>query len=126
MSDHDVAMNIFLDNPKLHSEIQTKKLTKKNCLLSERSRLHVSPEIVRETRENLKMSRSIFADRLCVSPRTLEKWEQGATIPNEQAAALILLVRKYPDTLARLETLNLSDVNYSIPGDALEIDVTTR
>ena len=35
--------------------------------------------------------------------RTLEKYEQGRAKPNPQAAALVLLVRKYPDTLERLE-----------------------
>jgi hypothetical protein len=32
----------------------------------------------------------------------LAKWEQGRAKPNPQAA-LVLLVRKYPDTLERLE-----------------------
>jgi len=40
-----------------------------------------------------------------VYSRTLEKWEQGETVPNDQAAALILMVRKYPDTLKRLEDI---------------------
>jgi putative transcriptional regulator len=35
----------------------------------------------------------------------LEKWEQGRAKPNPQAAALVLLVREYPDTLARLDAL---------------------
>jgi len=35
----------------------------------------------------------------------LEKWEQGRAKPNPQAAALVLLVRKDPDTLARLDAL---------------------
>jgi putative transcriptional regulator len=35
--------------------------------------------------------------------RTFEKWEQGRAKPNLLAAALVLLVRKYPDTLARLD-----------------------
>lgn len=39
---------------------------------------------------------------LRVSPRTLEKWEQGETVPNSQAAALLLMVKKYPETLDRL------------------------
>jgi len=51
------------------------------------------------------MSRPAFAYRLGVNPRTLERWEQGRSKPNDQAAALILLVRKYPDMLARLEEL---------------------
>ncbi len=32
-----------------------------------------------------------------------EVWEQGRAKPNPQAAALVLLVRRYPDTLERLE-----------------------
>ncbi len=65
-------------------------------------------EIVRETREALKMSRHLFAFKIGVNPRTLERWEQGRSKPNEQAAALIWLVRKYPDTLKRLESLAAS------------------
>ena len=63
------------------------------------------PEQVRETRETLRMSRQVFAMRLGVNARTLERWEQGRSRPNEQAATLLWLVRKYPDTLKRLETL---------------------
>jgi putative transcriptional regulator len=65
----------------------------------------VTPAIIRETRERLKLSRAVFALELHVSLRTLEKWEQGRAKPNDQAAALILLVRKYPDALSRLKTL---------------------
>jgi putative transcriptional regulator len=65
----------------------------------------VDEQVIRTTRERLRMSRTAFAHRLGVNPRTLERWEQGRSKPNDQAAALILLVRKYPDTLARLETL---------------------
>lgn len=65
----------------------------------------VNPDVVRETREALHMSRQVFAFKLGVNPRTLERWEQGRSKPNEQAAALIWLVRKYPDTLQRLESL---------------------
>ncbi len=66
------------------------------------------PQVVRETREALRMSRQVFALKLGVNPRTLERWEQGRSKPNEQAAALIWLVRKYPDTLERLESLSAS------------------
>jgi putative transcriptional regulator len=66
------------------------------------------PAVVRETRESLNMSRQVFAFKIGVNPRTLERWEQGRSKPNEQAAALIWLVRKYPDTLERLESLSAS------------------
>jgi len=68
----------------------------------------LNPKLVRETREALNMSRQVFAFKLGVNPRTLERWEQGRSKPNEQAAALIWLVRKYPDTLERLESLSAS------------------
>jgi putative transcriptional regulator len=66
----------------------------------------MNANLVRETREALNMSRQVFALRLRVNPRTLERWEQGRSKPNEQAAALIWLVRKFPDTLERLASLN--------------------
>lgn len=65
----------------------------------------VNGDIVRATRRRLGMSRALFAYRLGVNPRTIERWEQGRGLPNEQAAALILLVRRYPDTLDRLASL---------------------
>ena len=65
----------------------------------------VDKRVIRTTRERLRMSRAAFAHSLGVNPRTLERWEQGRSKPNDQAAALILLVRKYPDTLSRLESL---------------------
>jgi putative transcriptional regulator len=40
---------------------------------------------------------------LRINERTLEKWEESRAKPNPQAAALVLLVRRYPDTLQRSE-----------------------
>jgi putative transcriptional regulator len=68
----------------------------------------IDADMVRDTREALNMSRHVFAFKIGVNPRTLERWEQGRSKPNEQAAALIWLVRKYPDTLKRLESLAVS------------------
>src|SRR5262245_645644 len=68
----------------------------------------IDADVVRQTREALNMSRQVFAFKLGVNPRTLERWEQGRSKPNEQAAALIWLVRMYPDTLDRLESLSAS------------------
>ncbi len=67
----------------------------------------VDADFVRETREGLRMSRQVFAFKIGVNPRTLERWEQGRSKPNEQAVALIWLVRKFPDTLERLESLSV-------------------
>ncbi len=51
----------------------------------------------------MRCSRAVFARKLRIHARTLEKWEQERAKPNPQAAALVLLARKYPDTLERLE-----------------------
>ncbi|MDH3973031.1 MAG: helix-turn-helix domain-containing protein [Deltaproteobacteria bacterium] len=84
---------------------KNKKITLRQYEVKKTESIKVTPEIIRETRENLNLSRAVFAHELHISPRTLEKWEQGRAKPNEQAATLILLVRKYPDTLKRLRTL---------------------
>ncbi len=53
-------------------------------------------------REKLNVSRAVFARYLRTNERTLENWEQGRAKPNAQAALLIRLVAKYPDTVKRL------------------------
>ena len=53
-------------------------------------------------RERLHLSRPVFASYLRTNPRTLENWEQGRAKPNAQAALLIRLVEKFPDTVGRL------------------------
>jgi putative transcriptional regulator len=65
----------------------------------------VNAKTIRETRERFNFSRPVFARKLHINERTLEKWEQGRAKPNPQAATLLLLVREYPDTLKRLEEL---------------------
>jgi putative transcriptional regulator len=81
------------------------KLTLRTHRLDVRPLPRVTAALVRETRERLNMSQQVFALKLRVNPRTLERWEQGRSRPNEQAAALILLVRRFPDTVDRLETI---------------------
>jgi putative transcriptional regulator len=75
----------------------------------------VDADFVRDTREGLRMSRQVFAFKIGVNPRTLERWEQGRSKPNEQAVALIWLVRKFPDTLKRLESLSVPVLNLKAP-----------
>jgi putative transcriptional regulator len=65
----------------------------------------VDSKLIRDTRKKLRCSRAVFARKLRINVRTLEKWEQGRAKPNPQAAALVLLVRRYPDTLARLDVV---------------------
>lgn len=67
----------------------------------------VTAALVRDTRERLKMSQGVFARKLRINRRTLERWEQGRSQPNDQAAALILLVRRFPDTFDRLDAISV-------------------
>ena len=62
----------------------------------------VTPADLVKLRERLALSRPVFADYLRTNPRTLENWEQGRAKPNAQAALLISLVDRYPDTVQRL------------------------
>jgi putative transcriptional regulator len=65
----------------------------------------VNSKLIRDTRKKLLRSRAVFARKLRINARTLEKWEQGRAKPNLQTATLVLLVRHYPNTLRRLESL---------------------
>lgn len=62
----------------------------------------VTGDEVVKLRERMKMSRALFAGYLRTNVRTLENWEQGRATPNAQAALLIKLVDRYPDTVERL------------------------
>src|SRR5271163_2275659 len=66
----------------------------------------VDAAFIRKTRKSLNVSRSVFARQLHINERTLEKWEQNRAKPNPQAATLLMLVKKHPDTLQRLQKLS--------------------
>ena len=84
------------------------KLTLRTHEAAARPLPRVTAALVRDTRARLKMSQSVFARKLRINPRTLERWEQGRSKPNDQAAALILLVRRFPDTFERLDAIGAS------------------
>ncbi len=65
----------------------------------------VTPKELIRVREELKLSRALFAVYLRTNVRTLENWEQGRAKPNAQAALLINLVKQYPDTVQRLAAI---------------------
>jgi putative transcriptional regulator len=53
-------------------------------------------------RKDLNPSRGLFAGYLRTNVRTLENWELGRAKPNAQAALLIRMVQRFPDTVHRL------------------------
>ena len=79
------------------------KLTLRSYTVEPEALPKVDSKLIKDTRKKLNCSRSVFARQLRINERTLEKWEQGRAKPNPQAAVLVLLVRKYPDILERLQ-----------------------
>lgn len=65
----------------------------------------LTPKELIRVRKDLKLSRALFAIYLRTNVRTLENWEQGRAKPNAQAALLINLVKRYPDTVQRLASI---------------------
>ena len=65
----------------------------------------LTAEEVVAVRQQLNLSRSVFAMYLRTNTRTLENWEQGRAKPNAQAATLIRLVARFPETVAQLAAL---------------------
>ncbi|MCX5590637.1 helix-turn-helix domain-containing protein [Alcaligenes endophyticus] len=65
----------------------------------------ITPEQLLALRQRLNLSRGVFAQYLRTNPRTLENWEQGRAKPNDQAALLLYLVERYPDTIERLASI---------------------
>ena len=78
------------------------KLTLRTHTIKNKPLPHLTPRQIRAVREKLSYSRPLFAHCLRVQPRTLEKWEQGISEPNDQAKALLLLVDKNPKILKQL------------------------
>ena len=64
-----------------------------------------TPAQLLHVRKQLKLSRALFAVYLRTNVRMLENWEQGRAKPNAQAALLINMVRRYPDTVERLAAI---------------------
>ena len=62
----------------------------------------ISARELARLRQKLNLSRGLFAGYLRTNVRTLENWEQGRAKPNAQAALLIRLVQRFPDTVSRL------------------------
>ena len=65
----------------------------------------ISPKELIHLRETRNLSRGLFARYLRTNARTLENWEQGRAKPNAQAALLIRMVKRCPDTVERLASI---------------------
>lgn len=85
----------------LADERQGKRTLKTHAVVL-RATPRITPRQLVALREELNLSRALFAAYLRTNVRTLENWEQGRAKPNAQAALLLRLVERYPDTVQRL------------------------
>ena len=81
------------------------KLTLRRVSIEAKPVPTLTPEEVLAVREQLHLSRPVFARYLRTNPRTLENGEQGRAKPNAQAALLIRMVARFPDMVRRLESV---------------------
>jgi putative transcriptional regulator len=61
-----------------------------------------SPQRVAKLRRRLKMSQSVFAAALNVSPKLVQSWEQGSRRPGRGDLRLIQLIEKRPQLIGEL------------------------
>ena len=87
------------------AEARSGKRTLRTHAVEYRPAPDVKPKELVRVREKLKISRAVFAAYLRTNARTLENWEQGRAKPNAQAALLINLVKRFPDTVERLRVI---------------------
>jgi putative transcriptional regulator len=59
-------------------------------------------------RERMNLSRAVFVRHLRTNERTLENREQGRSKPNAQAALMIKLVERFPETLRSLAAIQFA------------------
>lgn len=95
----------LMDGVSSMEQQRTGKITLRTHEVDDLPPLEIDADMIREIREKLHVSRTVFARRLRVSSRTLENWEQGRAKPNAQAATLIMMVNQFPDTLDKLSSL---------------------
>ena len=84
---------------------RTGKVTLKTAMVEDKPRPQITAEEIVQLRENLHVSRPVFARMIRTSTRTLERWEQNKGKPDQGSATLLKLIEAYPDTLKKLEAL---------------------
>lgn len=55
-----------------------------------------SPELVKTTRKLLRVSQTLFARFLGISPKTVRSWEQGINMPSPMACRFMDEIRRSP------------------------------
>ncbi len=105
MNAHVINAHYPDERPNTTLTKKRKKITLRNYRVEMSLLNPLNANQIRDIREKFNMSRTVFAKKLRISPRTLERWEQGISQPNQQAAVLILLVMRFGDMIERIAAL---------------------
>lgn len=97
--------NELMDGVQDMQAARTGKITLRSSTVEAVAPPQVTAEELIQLRDRLHVSRAVFARYLRTNVRTVEGWEQGRAKPNAQAALLIKLVEKYPETVKHLATI---------------------
>ena len=104
MAERDIAEEV-LKGLREVQEYRAGRLTLRTTRVKAKPLPGLTPDMIKRIRQEIDVSRAVFAGLLRVPVRTIEGWEQGKSSPPPSAAALILMTRKYPDTFDRLASL---------------------
>ncbi len=74
-------------------------LTKTNKFLAINEPSLMSPKEIKQLRQFLQLSQSLFAKVFAVNVKTVEAWERGINTPSGSALRLMNILKKYPDIL---------------------------
>jgi putative transcriptional regulator len=79
---------------------EIKRFKKGEISLNTRSLNEPSP--AKTIRKKLKLSQSVFAGLMGVSPRTIQDWEQGRREPQGPAKSLLRIAEQHPEIFIEL------------------------
>ncbi len=84
----------------INSGIKTSFTQKElNSLDIQIPKIHLSTHQIKGIREQLKLSQTVFAKLLNVSPSSIRQWEQGKRHPTGSTQVLLELLKKTPHLL---------------------------
>lgn len=86
-------------------QYQEGKITLKTTIVEKPDPVVITPDEIRAIRLQLNLSQAVFAQKLRMSVRTYQGWEQGKTKPNPQAALLLKMVAQSPQTFHNIAAI---------------------
>lgn len=86
-------------------EVRHGKRTLRTTVTEGKDRPEISPAEIIDIRTHLQVSRPVFADMIRMSPRTIERWEQGKAKPEQGSITLLKLISAHPETLNMIAEL---------------------